>query len=293
MNFILFVFVSGVFPSEINTTKPTIEALPDVVPLNEENREEEELYRDDSHDKAPANGKSDHYFKDTKQYVITTENPNGTASEISVRATTDINFALRNYKIINATSANEAKSEEPPHKNTQKTTPNVPAFWTMLAKAISVTTMSVDDKDQLFQPIPSSDVNPANKDLSELEDLKYKLMLGIALMTFILFVTLLVFCCVTLCKLKQLNNKRCDSDYSVNPELATLSYFHPSEGVSDTSFSKSAESSTFWGTSSSDMRKSGIRTSKSKTMVDMTSTGSDEDVVMNYEEASNNMKTDE
>lgn len=30
--------------------------------------------------------------------VFTTQNPNGTQSEISVRATTDLNFALRNCK---------------------------------------------------------------------------------------------------------------------------------------------------------------------------------------------------
>lgn len=48
--------------------------------------------------------------------------------------------------------------------------------------------------------------------------------------------------------------KACQSgEYSVNPELATLSYFHPLEGVSDTSFSKTAESSTFWGTTSSEL----------------------------------------
>lgn len=63
-------------------------------------------------------------------------------------------------------------------------------------------------------------------------------------------------------------------EYSVNPELATLSYFHPSEGVSDTSFSKSAESSTFWGTTSSELKKSDTR-SKSR-MTDMTSTASEE-----------------
>lgn len=42
-------------------------------------------------------------------------------------------------------------------------------------------------------------------------------------------------------------------EYSINPELATLSYFHPLEGVSDTSFCKTAESSTFWGTTSSEL----------------------------------------
>lgn len=69
--------------------------------------------------------------------------------------------------------------------------------------------------------------------------------------------------------------KSCESgEYSVNPELATLSYFHPSEGVSDTSFSKSAESSTFWGTTSSELKDSDTK-SKSRT-TDVISTVSDE-----------------
>lgn len=77
--------------------------------------------------------------------------------------------------------------------------------------------------------------------------------------------------CVSVFRYKQ----ACQTgEYSVNPELATLSYFHPSEGVSDTSFSKSAESSTFWGTTSSELKKSDTR-SKSRT-TDMTSTASEE-----------------
>ena len=83
-------------------------------------------------------------------------------------------------------------------------------------------------------------------------------------------------------------NKTSQSEYSVNPELAALSYFHPSEGVSDTSFSKSAESSTFWGTPSSEMRQSDT-VSKTRT-TDVVSTASDDtgmndepDVIQNEE----------
>lgn len=61
-----------------------------------------------------------------------------------------------------------------------------------------------------------------------------------------------------------------------------MSYFHPSEGVSDTSFSKSGESSTLLGTTSSDMRRSGTRTSESKMMMDI-STGSDDEMHINNE----------
>ncbi|XP_023597623.1 equatorin [Trichechus manatus latirostris] len=136
-----------------------------------------------------------------------------------------------------------------------------------------------EEKDQLFNPIPSSDVNLGSKEtMEELEDIKLKLMLGISLMSLFLFLTLLTLCCATLYKLRKLSSKsECDeSQYSVNPELAEMSYFHPSEGVSDTSFSKSAESSTFWGNNSSEFRKSGPRKSKSKSMTDMVSTGSDD-----------------
>ncbi|XP_048204048.1 equatorin [Perognathus longimembris pacificus] len=237
-------------------------------------------------DHTPANPKTDNHYKDIKQYVFTTRNPNGTESEISVRATTDLRFALKNYKSVKATtSSQETTKEEQPEQHEPetmpKTTPNVPAFWTMLVKAINETTVSMDDKDELFQAIPNSDLNATSGDkLSELEEIKIKLMLGIALMTLILLVPLLIFCFATLYRLRQLSKKREESNYSINPELATMSYFHPSEGVSDTSFSKSADSSTLWGTTSSDMKKSGTL-SKSKTVMD-TSTGSD-DTLLNEE----------
>ncbi|MBZ3888789.1 Equatorin [Sciurus carolinensis] len=102
-------------------------------------------------------------------------------------------------------------------------------------------------------------------------------MLGISLMTLFLFVTLLAFCSATLYKLKQLSFKSYDSQYSINPELATLSYFHPSEGVSDTSFSKSAEdSSTYLYADSSDVKTSRTRISKSKNITDVISTCSND-----------------
>ncbi|XP_006143142.1 equatorin [Tupaia chinensis] len=288
MNFILFVFLSGVFSSEVSNLKSTVKGRPDVISLDEdENREEEENLKEHTQHGAPADDNSHENFRDVKQYVFTTQNANGSESEISVRATTDLKFALKNYKMINKTTSEKPISEEEKsvpessHKNIQKSTPNVPEFWTKLAKAISETTKSMDDKDQLFQPIPSSDVNATNEEeeeeeLSELDEIKYKLMLGISLMTLILFATLLAFCSIMLYRMKQLSYKSCQSEYTINPELATLSYFHPSEGISDTSFSKSAESSTFWGTASSDLRKPTIRRSLSKTMTDGISTGSDD-----------------
>lgn len=53
--------------------------------------------------------------------------------------------------------------------------------------------------------LSGSDINATNYDkLLELQDIKLKLMLGIALMTLLLFVILLAFCSATLYKLKQL-----------------------------------------------------------------------------------------
>ncbi|XP_058421332.1 equatorin [Diceros bicornis minor] len=288
MNFILFLFLSGVFSSEIRDTTPSNEEPEMMMPVVEENREEPE-----NKDNTPANEKTGDYYKDIKQYVFTTENPNGTQSEISVKATTDLNFSFKNYKLVNETTTpppgrvtNEAEYyNEPIEKNIQKSTKgqNEPEFWTNLAKALNATTNAENgEKDQLFQPIPNSDVNATNEyRLGELQEVKLKLMLGISLMTLFLFVTLLAIGSAMLYKLKTLNQKKTfESEYSVNPELATLSYFHPSEGISDTSFSKSAESSTFWGTTSSEMRKSDTR-SKSRT-ADMVSTASD-DTGMNDE----------
>ncbi|XP_003478915.2 equatorin [Cavia porcellus] len=223
---------------------------PDVISSDEDIQEEEDMTNnpaipeEENMINPPANEKTGNYYKDIKQYVFTTKNPNGTVSEISVKATTNLNFALKTL-----------------------TTPNVPAFWTMLAKAINGTIAGTGGKDQLFQPIPDSDVNATNEDkLSDLEALKLKLMLGIALMTLLIFIPLMIFCIVTLYKLKQLSSKPRPSQYSIDPELAVLSYFHPSEGVSDTSFSNSADSSLYWNTAAPpDLRKP--RTRMSATMI--------------------------
>ncbi|KAM4848273.1 equatorin [Urocitellus parryii] len=230
---------------------------------------EEEIHMDTT----PANEKTGNYYKDIKQYVFTTKNPNGTESEINVTATTGLRFAVKHRKIARITTEEKHFRRKRP-----KTTPNVPDFWTMLARAINGTTVSMDDRDQLFQPIPESDVNTTKISKSDdLEDIKIKLMLGISLMTLFLFVALLAFCSATLYKLKQLSYKTYDSQYSINPELATLSYFHPSEGVSDTSFSKSAEdSSTYLYATSPELKPSKTRISKSKTVTDVVSTCSND-----------------
>ncbi|XP_051012767.1 equatorin [Acomys russatus] len=265
MDFMLLIFLSGLFLPEISNLRSNVEQEAYMMPTDEEQyyADEESManndhgHEDDKHigsnsvmqksedseDNSPANEKTGNYYKDIKQYVFTTQNPNGTESEISVSATTDLKFALKN-----------------------SSTPNVPAFWTMLVKAINGTTVHMDDKDQLFQAIPGSDLYTASEDkLSELEDLKLKLMLGISLMTLILLLPLLIFCFATLYKLRCQSDKSYESQYSVNPELTTLSYFHPSEGLSDTSFSKSAESSSYWGTSS-ELRRSSTKKYKSKFM---------------------------
>ncbi|XP_070446780.1 equatorin [Equus przewalskii] len=297
MNFILFLFLPGVFSSQTSDFTPKSEEPEMMMPVAEEDNKEELANEDNT----PANEKSGNYYKDIKQYVFTTQNPNGTHSEISVRATTDLNFAFKNYQLVNETTTappesvtNEEETfEEPTENNIPKSTQgqNEPEFWTNLAKALNATTNEENDgKNELFQPIPSSDVNATNEDkLAELQEVKLKLMLGISLLTLFLLVTLLAIGSAMLYKVKLRNyNKTSQSEYSVNPELAALSYFHPSEGVSDTSFSKSAESSTFWGTPSSEMRQSDT-VSKTRT-TDVVSTASDDtgmndepDVIQNEE----------
>ncbi|XP_031233727.1 equatorin isoform X1 [Mastomys coucha] len=276
MDFIMLLFLSGVFLPGIISLQPIVEQDPSVMLSDEE-----EYYADEENNTdgnsisfhkgeenegdTPANEKTGNYYKDIKQYVFTTPNIHGTNSEISVTATTNLKFAMKNYKSSKPTASGE---EGKPSAQSRKTsTPNVPAFWTMLAKVINGTTVIMGDKDQFFQPIPASDLNTTNENkLSDLEEIKLKLMLGVSLMTLILLIPLVIFCCATLYRLKHLRDKSCESQYSVNPELATLSYFQPTEGVSDTSFSKSAESSAFWGHTSSEMRRSNRRRSKSKTM---------------------------
>uniref|UniRef100_A0A8D2KFJ8 Equatorin n=1 Tax=Urocitellus parryii TaxID=9999 RepID=A0A8D2KFJ8_UROPR len=219
---------------------------------------EEEIHMDTT----PANEKTGNYYKDIKQYVFTTKNPNGTESEINVTATTGLRFAVKHHNVFLLIIFFPTE-----------TTPNVPDFWTMLARESTLLHC-------LFFPFLSeSDVNTTKISKSDdLEDIKIKLMLGISLMTLFLFVALLAFCSATLYKLKQLSYKTYDSQYSINPELATLSYFHPSEGVSDTSFSKSAEdSSTYLYATSPELKPSKTRISKSKTVTDVVSTCSNDE----------------
>ncbi|XP_037348431.1 equatorin [Talpa occidentalis] len=235
-------------------------------------------------DNTRANEKTGNYYKDIRQYIFTTQNPNGTESEISVSATTDLKLALKNYKLVNQTTEKPGgdSSKEPFAKQKKPTlSQNVPAFWTMLAKVLNATaTKNADEKDQFFQPIPGSDVAATTPENPEkMEDIKLKLMLGISLMTLLLFVILLAICSTMIFKMKakipNLKKSNKEGNYTVNPELASRSYFHPSEGVSDTSFSKSGESSSYMGTTSSEMKKSGTGESKSRT-TDVISTASDD-----------------
>ncbi|CAO2588115.1 Eqtn [Lemmus lemmus] len=297
MDFLLFIFLFEVFLPDISNLQPSMKQDLDAMPSDEEQYYSDDDYlsnndsghEDDKNEEAnhvvrkpeeneggtSANEKRGNYYKDVKHYVFTTRSQNDTGSEISVSATTDLKFAVKNYKLVNTTekkpeksvSEEEEKHNQPSRKNIPTSTPNVPAFWTMLAKAINDTTVNMVDKDQFYQAIPASDLNTTSKDkLSQLEEVKIKLLLGISLMTLILLIPLLIFCFATLYKLRNLSDKSFDSQYTVNPELATLSYFHPSEGVSDTSYSKSADSSTQWGHTASNVKRSSKKKPKSKSM---------------------------
>uniref|UniRef100_A0A8D0XT29 Uncharacterized protein n=1 Tax=Sus scrofa TaxID=9823 RepID=A0A8D0XT29_PIG len=125
MNFILFIVLYGVFSPEISGMDPTYEG-PYITPVGEEPKTEQPHTKEEEiKENIPANDKTDDYYKNTKQYVFTTQNPNGTQSEITVRATTDLNFSLRNYKLINETTTlppperteNEEESKESIEKN--------------------------------------------------------------------------------------------------------------------------------------------------------------------------------
>uniref|UniRef100_A0A8C6S0H4 Equatorin, sperm acrosome associated n=1 Tax=Nannospalax galili TaxID=1026970 RepID=A0A8C6S0H4_NANGA len=248
MDFVMFVFLSGFL-------------LPGVTFKISHNYKPIIHTTEDSEENPPANEKTGNYYKDITQYVFTTQNTNGTDSEISVKATTDLRFALKNCKYQRPDFTYYI-----PLYTRNFTTCCLPLHQLIVLTAINGTAVRLDDKDQLFQAIPGSDLNTTNEDkLSKLEEIKLKLMLGISLMTFILSVPLLIFCFATLYKLRHLSDKNYESQYTINPELATLSYFHPSEGVSDTSFSKSAESSSYWG-NTSDMRRPDTKKSKSKLM---------------------------
>uniref|UniRef100_A0A8C6WD59 Equatorin, sperm acrosome associated n=1 Tax=Nannospalax galili TaxID=1026970 RepID=A0A8C6WD59_NANGA len=217
MDFVMFVFLSGFL-------------LPGVTFKISHNYKPIIHTTEDSEENPPANEKTGNYYKDITQYVFTTQNTNGTDSEISVKATTDLRFALKNCKYQRPDFTYYI-----PLYTRNFTTCCLPLHQLIVLTAINGTAVRLDDKDQLFQAIPGSDLNTTNEDkLSKLEEIKLKLMLGISLMTFILSVPLLIFCFATLYKLRHLSDKNYESQYTINPELATLSYFHPSEGSADT-----------------------------------------------------------
>uniref|UniRef100_A0A9L0TDE5 Equatorin n=1 Tax=Equus caballus TaxID=9796 RepID=A0A9L0TDE5_HORSE len=128
MNFILFLFLPGVFSSQTSDFTPKSEEPEMMMPVAEEDNKEELANEDNT----PANEKSGNYYKDIKQYVFTTQNPNGTHSEISVRATTDLNFAFKNYQLVNETTTappesvtNEEETFEEPTEN------NIPKYCSL------------------------------------------------------------------------------------------------------------------------------------------------------------------
>ncbi|EPY77268.1 hypothetical protein CB1_001279013 [Camelus ferus] len=133
---------------------------------------------------------SAYVLRKRKSDVFTTQNSNGTQSEISVRATTDLKFSLKNYKLVNETT-----TLPPPERVENEETINATTFE--------------DNRDAFLHPIPSSDVTAANEDnLAKLQDIKLKLMLGISLMTLFLFVILLAICSAMLYKMKTLKKDR-------------------------------------------------------------------------------------
>ncbi|XP_058157937.1 MOB kinase activator 3B isoform X2 [Dasypus novemcinctus] len=317
MNLVLFIFLYGVFSSGISDFQTSFEEFPDAMPLLTQEKKEEQ---EEDKNKVPANKKMGNYYKDIKEYTFKTPSTMTGGPEISLKATTDVQFVLRNNNGTTTSRSIENVTEAPTEKPTTEPTvepteesvenfmPSTPkeendsAFWTMLSEVLNETTMERSaEKDELFQAVPGSDVTSENKDkTAELEEVKLKLMLGISVMTLFLFFILLTMCCVTFYKLnKQSSKSICENEYAINPELATLSYFHPSEGVSDASFSKSPDSSTFWGNASSELRRSGTKRPISKPMTDMVSTAS-EDIGINYEsdllqseEPSEEIQTDE
>ncbi|XP_072468626.1 equatorin [Notamacropus eugenii] len=112
-----------------------------------------------------------------------------------------------------------------------------------------------NDKNEL--PAPISDIpNETVTQPLHREDIKIKLMLGISLLTLVFFLLFMCISCFTYSQVQKKSPKkyRFKKNFSTKPELAVMSYFQPAEGVSETSFSKSAPSSTLWGPQSLDFK---------------------------------------
>ncbi|XP_007498158.2 equatorin [Monodelphis domestica] len=114
-----------------------------------------------------------------------------------------------------------------------------------------------DSMQTLLKYYPKQHIQPSDR-----EDLKIKLMLGIALLALLLFLILLFISCFAFYQ----GQKECPKIYkqqnnvTTKPELADLSYFQPAEGISDTSFSNSPASSTVWKPEYREIKKETFRT---------------------------------
>nr|XP_020825694.1 equatorin isoform X2 [Phascolarctos cinereus] len=124
-------------------------------------------------------------------------------------------------------------------------------------KKVEMDEEAVNNENESTVPISDIPYETISQSLQR-EDVKLKIMLTISLLTFIIF---LIFTCICCFIFSQAPKKRPKKNLTIRPELATMSYFQPAEGVSETSFSKSTLSSTLWGPGCPDF-KNGMNVSE-------------------------------
>nr|XP_025042550.1 equatorin [Pelodiscus sinensis] len=129
-------------------------------------------------------------------------------------------------------------------------------------------------RNMFFKPVPMSDkddiIQQKAANVGRKKDLRETLMLAVSSTTLIILIIFMICCGVTLNQFsKQKKGSGNNSNtYAEQQKLKYLSYFQPLEGVSDSSFSKTANSSSMWDekTLSAIQSNTQSRHSKSRTL---------------------------
>ncbi|CAM4559198.1 unnamed protein product [Lepidochelys olivacea] len=128
-------------------------------------------------------------------------------------------------------------------------------------------------RNMFFKPVPMSDKDDLNQkkaaNVGRKKDVRETLMLAVSSTTLIILIIFMICCGVTLNQFskRKKGSSNASSTHAEQQGLAYLSYFQPLEGVSDSSFSKTADSS-MWDekTLSAIRSNSQSRHSKSRTL---------------------------
>ncbi|KAG6928985.1 equatorin, sperm acrosome associated [Chelydra serpentina] len=126
-------------------------------------------------------------------------------------------------------------------------------------------------RNMFFKPVPMSDkgdlIQKKAANVGRKKDVRETLMLAVSSTTLIILIIFMICCGVTLNQFskQKKGSSNASTTHSEQQRLAYLSYFQPLEGVSDSSFSKTADSSSMWDEKTASAIRSNSQSRHSKT----------------------------